>query len=210
MRKITRLAFQKRNKERVNVYLDEEFAFGLALAEAVHLKVGQELSETQIEQLKQDDEFHKAYARALDYLSRRPRSEYELSTYLKRKKMSDPHIERILGRLGDLGFLDDLAFATYWIEQRESFKPRGARALRAELRQKGVDATIIDQALSESVVDEDEGAYRVAAQKMSRWIDSEDYWQFQKKLGSFLARRGYNWDVVRRVSERLWNEHKAK
>ncbi|MCB0076152.1 MAG: RecX family transcriptional regulator [Anaerolineales bacterium] len=206
MKRITRLAYQKRNKERVNVYLDDEFAFGLALAEAVSLKIGQLLSDEDIARLKRDDEYHKAYGRALDYLSRRPRSQYEIESYLRRKEISEAHIERIVERLTTLHYLDDFAFARYWIEQRESFRPKGARALRAELRQKRVDPAIIDQALNESALDEEEGAYQAAAKKRSRWEQIDDYWLFQKKAGAFLARRGYGWDVIRSVCQRLWNE----
>ncbi len=110
MKIITRLALQQRDRERVNVYLDDEFAFGLALAEALRLKVGQTLDDEQIEALRHMDLYHKAHARALDYISRRPRSQVELQRYLKEKEVPDPHIERLLERLGEVGLLDDLAF----------------------------------------------------------------------------------------------------
>ncbi|MDQ4078853.1 MAG: RecX family transcriptional regulator [Chloroflexota bacterium] len=206
MRVITRLVMQKRNRERVNVYLDGEFAFGLALQEAVHLQVGQSLTDEQVAELQQADSYQKAYTRALDYLSRRPRSRGELERYLMKKEVAEHHSHQILARLTELGLLDDFAFATYWIENREAFRPRGERAIRYELRQKGVDETIIDQVLAQSELDEVESAYRVALKKMSRLQAIDDPWQFKQKLAGYLGRRGFNWDVIQQVSERLWQE----
>lgn len=206
MRTVTRLVLQKKNKERVNVYLDDEFAFGLALEEAIRLKKGQQLTDEQVEALRHEDEYHRAYMRSLDYLSRRPRSQREIERYLQRKEVSALHIERVVERLTRARLLDDLAFAHYWIENRDAFRPRGPRAIHHELRQKGVDETIIESALATSETDELEGAYRVARKKLPRLRDIQDPWQFQQKLAGYLARRGFGWDVIQQVSERLWQE----
>ncbi len=206
MKQVTRLVIQQRNKERVNVYLDDEFAFGLALMEAVHLKVGQTLTDEQIADLKDEDQYHKAYSRSLDYLSRRPRSRQEIERYLKGKEVPEPTIERVLARLTKAQLLDDLAFAHYWIENRESFRPRGVRALRYELRQKGLDETIINEALNSSELDEIDSAYRVGAKQLYRLQSIEDRREFQQRLATYLARRGFNWETIREVSEQLWND----
>jgi regulatory protein len=206
VRTITRLVMQKNDKERVNIYLDGVFAFGLALTEAMHLKVGQVLSEEEITALQQEDEFLKAYQRALDYLARRPRSQREIERYLHKKEVSEEYIERVCHRLIELGFLDDLSFALYWIENREAFRPRGAQALRYELRQKGVDETIIAQALASSNLDEVDSAYQVALTYLPRLQKIQDPRQVQQKMAAYLSRRGYNWDTIRRVSDRLKQE----
>ncbi len=206
MKKVTRLVIQQRNKERVNVYLDDEFAFGLALVEAVHLKVGQTLTDEQIADLKDEDQYHKAYSRSLDFLSRRPRSRQEIERYLKGKEVPEPTIERVVARLTKAQFLDDLAFAHYWIENRDSFRPRGVRALRYELRQKGLDETIINEALNSSELDEIDSAYRVGAKQLYRLQSIEDRREFQQRLATYLARRGFNWETIREVSEQLWND----
>ncbi len=205
MKKITRLVIQKKDKERVNVYLDGEFAFGLALVEAMHLKVGQVLSEEQIAVLQDKDAYKKALGRALDYLTRRPRSYWEIEQYLQKKEVSTIHIESVLQRLTELNLLDDLAFARYWIENREAFRPRGKYALRYELRQKGVSETIIEQALSQGELDEVESAYRVARKKWRNLRGFENQWQLQQKLAGYLGQRGFSWDIIREVSQRLWD-----
>lgn len=206
MKKVTRLVIQQRNKERVNVYLDDEFAFGLALVEAIQLKVGQTLTDEQIADLKDEDQYHKAYSRSLDYLSRRPRSRQEIERYLKGKEVPEPTIERVVTRLTKAQFLDDLAFAHYWIENRDAFRPRGVRALRYELRQKGLDETIINEALNSSELDEIDSAYRVGAKQLYRLQSIEDRREFQQRLATYLARRGFNWETIREVSEQLWND----
>ncbi len=204
MKKITKLVVQKKNKERVNVYLDGEFAFGLALVEAIHLKVGQELSEADIVALQDKDAYQRALRRALDYLTRRPRSSQEVEVYLNKKNASTIHVQSILSRLIERGLLDDFAFAQFWIENRESFRPRGKRALRYELRQKGVNETIIEQALSQLNIDEVESSYRVALKLLPRLRGLNNKFLFKQKLTSYLSRRGFDWDVCQEVSERLW------
>lgn len=203
---ITRLVVQKKDKERVNVYLDGEFAFGLTLIEAARLRIGQELTEEDIASLQDEDGYQKAYQRALDYISRRPRSQREVERYLAGKEVVPERIARIVERLTEVGLLDELAFARYWIENRETFRPRGAQAIRYELRQKGVNETIIAEALDSSEMDEAESAYRVALKQMPRLHAIEDRWQFQQKLAAHLGRRGFQWDTIRKVSDQLWNE----
>lgn len=204
MRQITRLVIQERDKERVNVHLDGEFAFGLALNEAIHLKVGQLLSDADIEALQAEDAYHKAYYRVLDLLSRRPYSTGEVQRYLHQKQVAPLHSERVIERLTEVGLLDDLAFARFWIENRETFQPRSAIAIRYELRQKGVDGVTIDQALDEGDFDEDETAYRAGVKVLSRLRKYEDKREFTQKLAGVLGRRGFQWEVIRRVAERLW------
>ena len=203
-RYVTRLAIQQNDKERVNVYLDGSFAFGLALEEALQLKVGQALSEEDIAALQNVDAYHKAYHQSLDLLSRRPYSTAEVRQNLTKKGVLSVHIDRILSRLTDSGLLDDATFARFWIENRDAFRPRGVQALRFELRQKGVEATIIDQVLEDLDFDEDETAYRAGEKLLPRIRSIEDPWQFQQKVAAALSRRGFRWEVIRRVSDRLW------
>ena len=86
MAKITGLKVQKRNKDRVNVYLDGEYAFGISRIVAAWLRNGQELSEEKIAELKAQDNVEVALQRALNYLSYRPRSEQEVRQNLKKHK----------------------------------------------------------------------------------------------------------------------------
>jgi regulatory protein len=200
---ITALKLQKKNKERVNVHLDGRYAFSLAAIEAAKLKRGQLLSDQEIENLLERDSFQKAYARALRFLSYRPRSEAEVRRYLQGKKVP-PTIEvEVVERLTAADLLDDQAFARYWVENRESFNPRGRYALRYELRQKGLSEETIALALED--IDEGESAYRALINRARR-MPPLDRGAFRKKLGSFLRRRGFSYEAISAAIERTWRE----
>lgn len=202
--KITALVAQKRNKERVNVYIDGEFAFGLALIEALKLHKGQTLTDEEIYRLKALDEVEVAHERALNLLSYRPRSTDEVRRKLQESnKFSENAVDKALEKLERAGLLDDEAFARYWVENRERFSPRSARALRHELRQKGVSDRVVEDAVTS--LDEEDAAYRAAQAKLSRYANAEED-EFRKKLGGYLSRRGFSYGTVRDVLDRIWNE----
>lgn len=205
-KKITRLSPQVKNKERVNVYLNDKFAFGLAAIIAARLNVGQALSDEEIRRLRALDEIEEAYNKTLNYLSYRPRSRGELERYLKDKKVSDDAREKVLARLEQAQLVNDAEFAQYWVENREQFAPRSKRALRAELRQKGLSDEVVQDALG--ALDEESSAYEAARRRAAR-MQSLDRETFYRRLSGFLGRRGFGYDVVKTVVTRLWNERGA-
>jgi regulatory protein len=197
---ITALRFQKRNKDRVNVYLDGRFAFGLAAVEAAHLKVGQELSDADIARLRNQDEIERAYERALNFLSYRPRSEAEVRRNLRGKNLEGAVVESVIERLKRAGLLDDREFARYWVENRLRFKPRGARALRQELWEKGVPDAVIAEAIEG--FDEEDAARRVAEAGARRMAHLEPR-DFRRKLNAYMARRGFSYAVIKPLVEEM-------
>lgn len=203
MSEITAITPQKRNKDRVNLFLDGHFAFGLSAITAVRLRVGQKLSEADLEQLQQEDDVEQAKEAAVRFISQRPRSTAEVQRKLREKQFDDLTIERVITRLTELELLNDENFANYWREQRETFKPRGQVALRQELLQKGVGREQIDDALQN--LDEEEAAYRAIASKIGRWQTLPPQEQFQK-MAAFLQRRGFRYDTIRAVANRLQAE----
>jgi len=205
MGKITALKYQKKNRDRVSVYLDGQFAFGLPAIVAASLKSGQSLSEAEIEALRQQGVVEGAYDRALDYLSYRPRSRAEIVTYLEGRDVPGGQIEEVVERLERAGLLDDDAFARYWVENRERFRPRGLHALRYELRRKGINDEVIEQALAS--IDVSSSAYR-AAETKARQLQHLDPATFRRKLLDYLARRGFEYEVAKDATERHWIELK--
>lgn len=196
--KITALKQQKHDKRRVNVYVDGEFAFGLAEIEAVSLRVGDWLSDERIAELKAGDAIEKARDKALNYLSYRPRSEWELRHYLRDKEFDDDVIDLVLGRLRRADLVDDLEFARYWIENRLRFRPRGRWALKQELRQKRINTGVIEKAL----VDFDEAeALKKAVQRHARRLQHLPSEKFQRRLIQRLARRGFSYGDIRDALE---------
>jgi len=200
---ITALKFQKKNKERVNVYLDGRYAFSLAAIEAAPLRRGQWLSDREIEDLLGRDAFQRAYDRALRFLSYRPRSEAEVRRYLQSKKVPPAIETEVVERLTSVGLLDDQAFARYWVENRENFNPRGRGALQYELRQKGLSEEALALALED--IDEEDSAYRALISRAHR-MSPLDRQAFRQKWGSFLRRRGFSYEAIHAALERTWRE----
>lgn len=197
---ITRLETQKRNKQRVNVYIDDAYVFSLTMEEAAKLHRGQTLTDAEIAALNSVDEVQRAVDAGAHFLASRPRSVREVRRRLYEKEVAEPVIDAAIDRLTTLGYLDDLAFANFWVKERMTFKPTSPRALRYELKQKGVPDDIIAEALAE--LDAEEAAYRAAetAAKRLRGYTRRD---FHDKLLAVLARRGFGYSVARSVIQRL-------
>jgi len=200
---ITALEVQKKNKERVNVYLDGEYAFSVDLMTAAALRKGQQLTEAEIAGLQEQDAVSRAVDQAVRFLSYRPRSVGEIRRNLADKQIPDAVIDAALERLTRLGYVDDRAFARYWVENRNTFKPISPRALRYELREKGVARADIDAALEN--LDAHDAAYR-AARSQARRYRRTTRTTFRNKLGPFLQRRGFDYETIREVVERLITE----
>jgi len=201
---ITALKVQKRNPQRVSVYVDGRFALGLAAIAAAHLRVGEFLSDEDIVRLRQQDGVERAAERGMDLLSYRPRSRAEIAERLSRKGHDPAAVEVALGRLGGVGLVDDREFARYWVENRAQFNPRGKAILRRELRQKGVDEAIIEDVLSD--YDEEKAASRVAAAAIRR-LRGLDAAVFRRKLGDLLRRRGFPYDIIEPLVSQAGSEH---
>ena len=203
---ITALRFQKHTPDRVNVYLDDLFAFGLPAVAAARLRPGQFLSDDAIARLQDVDAEAKAYDRAVRFLAVRPRSQAEVQRHLVQAEVGEAVVEAVLARLAIDGYLNDAEFARYWVENREQFRPKGAQALRSELRGKGLEREVVESAVAG--LDEAAAAYKSAQPRAARLavLAQSDPQGFRRKLGDFLARRGFGYQVVREVVERLMRE----
>lgn len=196
---ITALKAQ-RGKERVNVYLDGQFAFGLALVHAVWLKVGQALSDDEIAELRAADTVEQARLRALDLIAYRPRSVHEVKRRLQRTGADDAAIAAVVERLKEAGLLDDDAFSRAWVDSRMRTSPRSKRMIAWELRQKGVNSADIEAALEE--VDEEDAAYRAAMQRLPK-LQGLAPMERKRKLYDHLARKGFDYETIERAVQQV-------
>lgn len=198
---ITALERHKNNKNKINIYINHNFAFTVDINSALMLYTGRVLSEDDIRQIRTDDLRRNAYQHAIRFLAVRNRSQVEMRQYLENKGYSSELITLTIERLGQEKYLDDEQFARQWIENRERFTPRGAYALRYELRHKGITDRIIDLVLSD--FDEEASARKAIDSKMNRW-QNMDKPEFQKKAGGFLSRRGFNFEITRDTLAQAW------
>jgi regulatory protein len=202
---ITALVAQKKNKDRVNVHLDGEFAFGLAAIEALKLKRGQVLSDADVERLRGADETEKAHEKALRFLANRPRSAWEVRQNLIKAGFEGDTIDRVVARLTAVALIDDAAFVRYWLDNRAQFNPRGQAVLRQELRRKGVDRAVIDDALRVAAADQSDerAALQTALARADRFRRLPPA-EFAQKLSAYLLRRGFNYEAVREAVAAAW------
>lgn len=203
---ITTLKVQKNNSERVSVFLDGEFVFGVTLDVAARLRKGQYLNDAEIAALRTQEDIDKAVQAALHFLATRPRSRTEVERRLTEKGHAPEAIDAALARLQQREYVDDAAFASYWVENRNRFRPRSAAAMRYELRQKGVDAETIQSALSE--VDEDSMAWAAIEHQLDRWqgLTKEE---LERKIITYLARRGFGFELARKTARRAWEQQSS-
>ena len=200
---ITRLVAQQKNPERVSVFIEGDFAFGLhvdlvmehALAKGQHLD-----AETQ-RRLLDADAARRAFDVALAYLGYRARTEAEMRRKLADKGFSEAVAEATVARLRDFEYLDDAAYAREYARTRFQTKGYGPQRLQADLRRRGLPAEVIEAALAEIIEADDvlAAARRHAAARRRRLAAEPDPRKRRKKLADALLRRGFSYETVRQV-----------
>jgi regulatory protein len=174
MGKITALRANKRTDKQLNMFIDGKFAIKIDMGavKSEELKIGQEISDNRLKELAEDVSLAHCLNVAYRFLSYRPRSEAEMKERLHRRGFEDSKIEIVINKLKEQNLLDDTAFAQFWKENRETFRPRSQRLTRLELKKKGVAAAIIEEVTKES--DDTQSAYQ-AAQKKVQHLPNQDY-----------------------------------
>jgi regulatory protein len=154
-----------------------------------------------IERLQREEDGFRAYNSALRFLGYRPRSRLEIERHLRQKGYESEAIDAAMARLVAQRYIDDEAFARSWLNHRERLRPRGARGLSYELRQKGIEREIINEVLTE--LDEEASAWAAIEGKRHRWRGL-DQLAFRKKVTGLLSRRGFSYDIIRKTCQKAW------
>lgn len=148
--------------------------------------------------------YEKLVNAAIRFVSFRPRSQKELTDFLDTKltrwKVSGAGlIAKVIGRMEELGCVDDLKFAEWWVMQRTAFRPKGNRYIQMELRGKGVpDAVIASVLASRGSVSLLEAARQAIAKKMPLWAKLPSM-ERKKKIYEYLARRGFDTSTISKL-----------
>lgn len=200
MPRITKITSQKKSG-RANVYLDEQFAFGIDLDNLVKfdLRVEKELTQDEVERIVKEAELVKTLGKLLNFATTRPRSEKEIRGWFGRKKVHQSLYGKLKKKLKKFGLLDDEKFAKWWVQQRLSFKPKSRKEITFELRGKGIDKNTIDDVLAGSGIDDLKNAKKLLAKVGYKWQRFDDTKRRQKKA-EYLARKGFGWDVIKVVT----------
>ena len=205
--RVTALRPTKRDPDRIAVDLDGSFAFALPaqLVTDERIEVGDTLDGERVNRLLAADQASRATEAALVFLSYRPRTEKEVRDRLRRGGYDPEAIDHAISRLQDWRYLDDVDFARRWVENRTTHRPRGKRLLQQELRRKGVDSETAREVIAEVELDETAAAEALARRRLPAYA-GDDPATVRRRLAGYLARRGYDYDVIRIALERALGE----
>ena len=202
--RITKVAPAARTAGRYNIFVDGHYSFSLDEFQLVQcsLHSGQEIDETKLAELQAESDFGKNYIRAVDLISRRLRSEREIRDYAGRKQWGRDNTERVIARLYDRGYLNDLVFAQAFVRSRQSAQKYSRRRIERDLVNKGISHRIIQQVLDEGagMADDNDALTNLVAKKFHRYDDIN-------KLKAYLARAGFRYDDINRAIEQYHNNH---
>lgn len=205
--RITGIESQKKNANRVSIYINDQFGFGLhhdvLLQHGLH--TGVDLEASQIRELQAADALIRAKEAAITYLGHRARTEKEVRQKLQGKGFDGATIDQVIVRLYELSYLDDASFARTYTQNRFTFKGYGPQRIRAELRRLGVASPLIEAAIAEAMPANVmyERAFAEAEKRLRRLRNEQDPSKRRQKLYGFLMRRGHTPDVVRAVIENI-------
>lgn len=206
--KVTQLSSQKRDTSRANMYIDEEFFCGVSLNTLAkfNIYVGKEVEEKLLDEILVNELYNRFSDRAMSYISRSVKTEYQLRRYLKdlsfKKKdvwYSDIQKEKlekifndVIKKLKEYGYVDDATFAEQFILSRIKNRPRGKSILISELISKGVSKDISVQKVNELVEDE----FSVLVDTYRKKYKEEKITMQDRKKIDFLRRKGFNWELI--------------
>lgn len=208
---ITKLTPQKHHPDRVSVFVDGSFAFGVHqhLVLEYRLHAGRELSPAEWQSIVDADRVAKAKARAFDYLAHKPRTTMEMRRKLREKDFDEPVIESVIERLQELNYLDDAEYAEEYVARRFASKGYGPVRIRQELRKRGIDRHLAETAVDDFFADEStlDAAREKAQKRWPRIAREDDPRKRRDKLYRYLKRRGYTYDTIRVVIDEMEAQH---
>jgi regulatory protein len=198
--KITAIKPQTKRTDRLSIFVDGVYSFSLSQSELLRqsLHPNQEINNARLHELKKLSQTDKTYLDALRYVSMRQRSEWEIKSYLGRKKTDPKTIDEILNKLSIIGLVNDSTFANSWIDNRQLLKPRSTRQLKQELRKKNIDKEVIDSALAGKQIDETANIVRIIENKRKQPRYRDD-----QKLIAYLARQGFYYEDIKSAMKNL-------
>jgi len=208
--KITKVETQKKNKNRVSIFIDDKYAFGIYYQTLMKydLSLGMVIDENLKNEIIIDDEYSKALNDALHYLSYRNRTTFEVKEKLKEKEYMNVTIDQVIEELTKLNYIDDQGFAKEYIGFK--IKKMGQRKIRYKLESMGIDSAIIDQELMDySNDDEYTAAYKIASKKNDHYTNIS-YQKRYNRLSGLLNRRGFSYSVTKDVLSEILEEYREE
>lgn len=192
---ITNIKTQVKNRDKVSVYIDGKYNFSLTvsqLAEQKLVRVGSKLTAGQVADLKKLSQFTKHYLRIVSLVYARPRSEYEVRSKLRLKKIDLEEIDELITKLSLDGYLNDQKFAEWWVSSRKATRSISTLKLKSELAQKGIKQELASEVIANNFNKEDE--IKALEDLISKKIDK---YETKQKLMTFLASKGFSYSQIK-------------
>ena len=201
---ITKITTQQKNQDRFNVFMDygkgkgEEFAFSVDSDVLIkfQLKKGMELDDFSFLEIQYQDDIRKAYNLAINYLTRRMRSEKEIVDYLDQKEVDESVINEVIHRLTAQHYLNDQEYAVAFVRTQANTTDKGPNVIKMDLKEKGIEEAVLLKALEEFPLEQQvEKAMKITVKFYQK--NAKDSLKVQKqKLEQLLLRKGYSYEVI--------------
>lgn len=195
---ITKISVQQKKSDRYNIFLDEKYAFSVDEDVLIkhQLKKGMELDEFSLSEIGYQDEIRKAYNMAIQYLSRRMRSEKEIRTYLSEKEMDEVIIQEVIHKLNEYSFVNEEEFALAYVRTQLNTSDKGKLIVKQELKEKGISEKLIEQALQEYPDEEELSKAITLCEKFVSKNNKDSTRVMQQKLEQQLLRKGFSYQTI--------------
>lgn len=199
---ITSITKQKNNDNRYNIYVDGEYSFSTDSEDVIEfgIKIDNEYDEASIKELIHNCQYKKAFNDACRILSARPKTRMEMENKLK-LKYDDAVIDEVVKKLQEYDYLNDTEFVRLWVEERKRLKPAGKKKIANELRAKGIEKQVVDEAIEQLIPDDLDTAVDIIKKRISRAGGAPEDRKSIQKLYRYLLYRGFDYDTIHRALE---------
>ena len=203
--KITRLKRGVRNAQKIAIYVDSKYTFSVLESILIdeNLYIDKEITEVDLDRIRELSEALEIKVKLINLISRRPRSEKEVTQYIAKQRLTD-NSEKVIVLLKEDGYIDDTKFAKWWIDQRVAFRNKSSNEIRNELRNKGISNDIIENAIEETNMSENEvSSIKLLAEKKQNLLQHKNLTteQMNEKIVQFLLRKGFRWEIIQKSLE---------
>lgn len=209
MKKITKIEYQKKNKDRVSIYLDDNYAFGIDLNIMIKYSLAKnmELEDDFISEILKAEEEINAYNYAISVLSRNSKSEKQMILKMQDKGYDQQFIENAIVKLKQQKYIDDEAYSEAFINNKINITKDGKRKIKEALYYKGIDKQIIDEKLQEVTDDDEIKRACLLGTKKLRTIKEEDIRKKRIKLANYLISKGFEYSTVKKAISKLFDKN---
>ncbi|HRC80292.1 MAG TPA: RecX family transcriptional regulator [Sedimentibacter sp.] len=205
MKKITKIEYQKKNKERFNIYLDDEYGFSVDISILIDysLKKGMVLDDALIGDILRAEEKISVYNYGISVLSRCAKSECELRLKMQSKGFEPDLIEKAIKTLKEQKYLDDERYCEMYIRDKTNLSNNGVRKIKEALYYKGIAKEIINEKIKMITPESEEERAFILAEKKLLNIKENDTRKKMAKLSNYLIGKGFEYETVNKTVRKL-------